>query len=259
MLMRDDARAELLRRMLECRGHRRVGRQRAFEDEQVAPFARDEILHQPVHELGAARIDVDEFGRAQVAAQQIVGFGDVEKEHVAPAHRGGKRLIRLRRRVDEEEVGAGVNCREHGRRHVGGRFCDNTFEREIRVQHALERRRLIDPDLRSGQRMLAGLEDDALIGSQRLVTRIVFDRDEADLDVLLGLARRRRGLRQRPRCAGKRDQGGEGEDEPHAAPRPAPARGAQERNHAGATHRRRCHKERGQPVPRPSPCGLRCR
>ena len=217
------------------------------------------ILHQPVHELCAARIDMDEFGRAQIAAQRIVRLGDIEQKHVAAAHRCGERLEALRRRVDEEEMGAGIDRRAHRRRDLGGRFHGDPLQAEIGFQHARERRRLIEADLGAGKRVLAGLEDDALIGAQRLVARIVFDLDEGDLDVLLGLARRRRGLRQRPRCAGKRDQGGEGEDEPQAAPRPAHARGAQERNHAGATHRRQCHKERGQPVPRPSPCGLRCR
>ncbi len=40
-------------------------------------------------------------------------------------------------------------------------------------------------DLRAGERMLAGLEDQPLVGPDRLVARIALDLDEADGDALL--------------------------------------------------------------------------
>ena len=116
VLIGDDLRAEFLRRTGEGCGHRRVGGRGAFEDQKVAPFARDDELRKPVHELRAARIDMDEFGRAQIAAQRIVRLGDVEQKRVAAAHGCGERLEALRRRVDQEKMRAGIERRKHGRR-----------------------------------------------------------------------------------------------------------------------------------------------
>ncbi len=58
-----------------------------------------------------------------------------------------------------------------------------------------ERLRLVDADLRAGERMLAALQDQALIGRDRLVARIALDLDVADGDARL----QRRRLRKRGR------------------------------------------------------------
>ena len=134
---------------------------------------------------------MNKFGRAQVAAQRVVRFGNIEDQRVAAADRGGERLEGVRRRIEQEEMRAGIERREHRRRHVGRRFRRDAIEGEIHRQHARERRRLVDADFGAGQRMFAALEDDAFVGAERLVARIVFDLDEADLDLLS--RRRRRG------------------------------------------------------------------
>ena len=63
LLTRNDARAELLRRILKCLGHDRIGRQRAFKNKKIAPLARHQILHQPIHAHGQARQRVHELAR----------------------------------------------------------------------------------------------------------------------------------------------------------------------------------------------------
>ena len=45
-----------------------------------------------------------------------------------------------------------------------GRFHRDALEHEIGLEHARQRRRLVDADLRAGERMLAGLEDQPLVG-----------------------------------------------------------------------------------------------
>ena len=79
----------------------------------------------------------------------------------------------------------GLQRLQHGGRQRGGRFHRDAFEREIHLQYARESLRLVDADLRAGERMLAGLEDQALIAPDRLVTRIARDLDEADGDARL--------------------------------------------------------------------------
>ena len=68
----------------------------------------------------------------------------------------------------------------HRRRDLLGRFHRDALEREIDLEHARERLRLVDADLRAGKRMLAGLEDEPLVGADRLVARIALDLDKAD-------------------------------------------------------------------------------
>ena len=46
-----------------------------------------------------------------------------------------------------------------------GDFTRDALEREVGLQHARERLRLVDADLRAGKGMLAGLEDQALIAA----------------------------------------------------------------------------------------------
>ena len=68
-------------------------------------------------------------------------------------------------------------------------FAD-ALERKVDLEHAAEDLRLVDPDLRAGERMLAQLEHDPLIGADRLVARIALDVDEADGHPRLRLGRR---------------------------------------------------------------------
>ena len=159
LLMGDDARAEFLGRILERLGHRRVGRQRALQHQKIAPLARHQILHEAVHAHGEARQRVHELGGAEIAAQRVVRRRGVEQQHVAAVHGVGERLERLGRRIDDEEmdVAASRACM-HGRRDLGRRFHRDALEREVDLEHAGERLRLVDADLRAGERMLAGLE-----------------------------------------------------------------------------------------------------
>ena len=131
-----------------------------------------EILHEAVHAHGEARQRVHDLARADLAAQRILRRGGVEQQHVAAAHGGGERLERLGRRIDDEEldVAARIACITAGATSAG-RFHRDAFEREVDLEHARERRRLVDADLRAGKGMLAGLEDEALVGPDRLVAR----------------------------------------------------------------------------------------
>ena len=95
----------------------------------------------------------------------------------------------------------------HGRRDLVGRLHRDPLEREIGLEHARQRLRLVDADLRAGEGVLAGLEDQALVGPDRLVAGIALDLDEADRQPLprrlriLGAAPARpqtRASRQRP-------------------------------------------------------------
>jgi hypothetical protein len=185
VLIGDDLRAEFLRRAGEGCGHRRVGGRGAFEHQKAAPFARDDELREPVHELGAARIDMDEFGRAQIAAQRILWLRDVEQKSVAATHGFGERLEALRRRVDQEEMRAGIERRAHRRRDLGCRFHSDPLQAEVGLQHAREWSGIVEADFGAGKRVRAGLEDDALVGAHRRVARVVFDLDEGDIDLLL--------------------------------------------------------------------------
>ena len=166
-------------------GRDRVGGIGPFEHEIVAPFARHEILHQAVHELRPARHDVHELGRAQFAAQRIVGRADVEQQRILAFDRSGERLVGLRRRIDEEEVKTAAyrGCDRGRDLHV--RLHGDAFEREIGLEHARQRRGLVDADLRARIRVLAGLQDQPLVGADRLVARIAVDLDEADGELLL--------------------------------------------------------------------------
>ena len=237
-LASDDPCAEFLRRMGECRRHRRIGGRGTFEDQQVAPFARDDELHEAVHQLCAARIDVDELRRARFAAQRVVRFRDVEKECIAPAHRRGERLEGFRRRIDQKKMDAAVERRAHRRRNLGRRFRRDAIEDEIRLEDARERRRLVDCDFGAGERVFARLEHDPLIGADRFVARIVGDLDEGDFYLL---SRRRGGVLRR--------SGGGRRGEQRKRKRPP----------AQASHRRRSRKGCGRPGSRFSPCGSWCR
>ena len=92
-----------------------------------------------------------------------------------------QRPERLGRRIDDEEMDAALLACLHDR---GGkrvrRFHRDALQREIDLERAAERLRLVDADLGAGERMLAGLEDHALIGADRLVARIACDIDKAD-------------------------------------------------------------------------------
>ncbi len=128
--------------------------------------------------------------RTQLAPQPILRRGGVEQQHVAPPHRLGQRPEGLGRRIDHKKVDAAALARlQHRRRdRVCGRDGD-ALEREVDLERAAERLRLVDADLRPDKRMLAGSEDHALIGTDRLMARVAFDIDNADRD-----ARRRRIL-----------------------------------------------------------------
>jgi hypothetical protein len=136
---------------------------------------------------------MDEFGGAHIPAQRIFRLRHVEQKDIAAAHRFGERLEAFRRRVDQEEMRAGIERRAHGLRHLGSGFRRDPLQAEIGLQHARERRRIIEAEFRAGERVRAGLEDDALIGLHRRVARIVFDLDKSDVDLRLG---RRRVLRR---------------------------------------------------------------
>ena len=62
MLVGNNASPEFLRRMLEGCRRGGVGGRGTFENQKIAPFARHDELHKPIHELRAARIDVHELG-----------------------------------------------------------------------------------------------------------------------------------------------------------------------------------------------------
>ena len=103
VLIGDDLRAEFLRRAGEGCGHRGVGGRGAFEHQKAAPFARDDELREPVHELGAARKTWTKSG-AHRSGDESSRSRDVEQKSVAATHGFGERLEALRRRVDQEEM-----------------------------------------------------------------------------------------------------------------------------------------------------------
>ena len=81
-----------------------------------------------------------------------------------------------------------------------GDFTRDALEREVGLQYAGEHLRLVEPDLRAGEGMLAGLQHHALIGHDRLVARIAVDLDVADGDARVaaaGLLRKRLSRRRR--------------------------------------------------------------
>ena len=86
-------------------------------------------------------------------------------------------------------MGAGIERLEYGRRDFVRRFHRDAIEREVHLQHARQRGSFIDADLRADKRMLARLEDDALVGTDRLVARVAVDLYEADGQFLLWLPR----------------------------------------------------------------------
>ena len=67
-----------------------------------------------------------ELGGAKIAAQRVVGFGDVEDENVASADGCGNGLKDLRGRIQQKELRTGVKRGRHSRRHVRRRFCRDT-------------------------------------------------------------------------------------------------------------------------------------
>src|SRR5262245_58400095 len=81
--------------------------------------------------------------------------------------------------------------RDRGRHLLRG-FDGDALEREIDLEHARERLRLVDPDLRTCKRRFARLEHDALVSLDRLVARVARDVDIADSHASL----RRRWLRR---------------------------------------------------------------
>ena len=81
--------------------------------------------------------------------------------------------------------------------------CD-AFERKVDLEHAAERLRFVDTDLGPDKRMLAGLQDHALAGADRLVARIARDVDEADGDTRL-----RRLLREQQLAKPRNQKDGE--------------------------------------------------
>ena len=204
MLVGDDFGAEFLRRTCERLHGLGVGGQRPLEHQNVAPFPRRKILHQRVHAHGKARNHMHELARAQVAAQAVIRRRDVEQQRVAPLYGRSQRLERLSRRIDQEEVDApAVQRLRHRRRDVGGRLHGDAFERKLGIEHPHQRGGLIDADLRTGERVFAGLEDEALIGAYGFVARIALDLHVANGNMLAGWGGGWRGL-----C-----QGGYGEDE----------------------------------------------
>ena len=78
------------------------------------------------------------------------------------------------------------------------RFHGDTLKREVDLERAGERLRLLDADLSPDERMLAGPQDHALGGADRLVARIACDLDEAYGDARLRrlILRERRDLRE---------------------------------------------------------------
>ena len=102
----DDAGAEFLDRGLERPGHGGIGRRRTLQHQDVAPFARHEMLHEAVHGHGEARQRVHDLARAKLAAQPVVRRGGVEQQHVAPPHRLRQRPERFGGRIDDEEMDA---------------------------------------------------------------------------------------------------------------------------------------------------------
>src|SRR5262249_4032115 len=77
-----------------------------------------------------------------------------------------------------------------------GRRRTNVLEGELDLEHPAQRLRLVECDLRAGERALAAPEHQPAIGRDRLVARVARDLDIADGDPgLRGSGRR--GLRYR--------------------------------------------------------------
>ena len=98
-----------------------------------------------------------------------------------------QRLERFGRRIDDEEMDAAASrapARQR-RRTASADFTVMRSSAKSILSARRERLRLVDADLGAGERMLAGLEDHALIGADRLVARIAFDLDKADGDARL--------------------------------------------------------------------------
>src|SRR5438128_1905050 len=83
--------------------------------------------------------------------------------------RGGEGLESLGGRIDQEEMDVARDRLGDRGRDFLGRFDRDALERKIGPQHAAERRRLVDADLRPGERMRPGLEHDAIGALDRLV------------------------------------------------------------------------------------------
>ena len=128
---------------------------------------------------------MDEFGRAQIAAQRILRLRDIEQKSIAAAHGFGERLEALRRRVDQEKMCAGIERRAHRRRDLGCRFHGDPLQAEVGLQHARKRCCIVEAEFGARKRVRAGLENDALVGAHRRIARVVFDLDEGDINLLL--------------------------------------------------------------------------
>ena len=68
---------------------------------------------------------------------------------------------------------------QDGRRERIGRFHRDAFERELGIEHAADRLGLDDADLRAGERVIAGLQNQPLVAADRLVARIALDVDDS--------------------------------------------------------------------------------
>jgi len=101
----DEGDAESMTEMSET-DHGGIRRKRSLEHQDVAPFPRNHVLQQRIHAHGLARDHVHEFARTEIAAQTVVGRGDVEQQRVAPFDGRRQRPEGLGRGVDEEKMNA---------------------------------------------------------------------------------------------------------------------------------------------------------
>ena len=160
----------------------------AFKNKKIAPLARDQILHQPVHAHGQARQRVHKLRGADLAPQCIVRRRRVEDQNIATANRGGQGFERVCRGVDDEKLDPARIPRLHHRgRDLGRRRHADPLEGEFGLQNTRERLRLVEADLRTGKGSLAVLEHQAPKARDRLVAGIA-----GDLDIADGHALRRR-------------------------------------------------------------------
>ena len=161
---------------------------------------------------------MDDFIRAQIAAQRVVRRSGIEQQNVASAHRSGQGRECFRRRIDNEEMDV-ARCHGllHGRRDLGGGLHRDPLQREIRFQDAGQHLRIVETDLGAGEGVLADLQDQALVGLDRLVADIALDFDISDRQPL---PRRLRilGLRQRPTDKSEQAEAGQ---QPHRMPAPS--------------------------------------
>ena len=131
--------------------------------------------------MARTRQRVHELRGADVAPQCVVGRRCVEDQDVAAANRGRQGLERVRRGVDDEEMDPARIPRLHHRgRDLGRRRHADPLEGELGLQHARERLRLVEADLRTGKGTLAALEHQTPIARDRLVAGIAGDLDIAD-------------------------------------------------------------------------------